>query len=411
MHKINMDGFIFEKAIGDLLITSDNIHLIPSKKGTIVDYVIIDDSQKTTAIEVKLKVDNTLILGLVIDYISKIYKKIDEFVLVTYHSPKETLKIKFYIETKKFPITCKWLSYLEFIEYYKISKYKTIESSQTISNLQLAALTKNIQSYDISKTLIDAPPITVKKKSPQHSGKTGVKYHDNMMSQEILSLRRQLSLKQLVKLNNKHQQGQKLSALLKVGKHQKDCVIVLSDIMNFSQIVSVSNPEIIQEQMNKYYRDARDLVWKYGGTLDKFIGDAVLAIFGYPFKSAKSPENALQFSMELVALGKQILPTLQYRYEITTGTRVGITTGSVYVLNIGDGFYELSFISDDINLAARLESNCERDCVLIENKLILEAKQQKKSIINKIPLTKRPLSNLQGQPATVIAWQTDKLTK
>jgi len=77
----------------------------------------------------------------------------------------------------------------------------------------------------------------------------------------------------------------------------------------------------------------------------------------------------MMFSQELISLGKELFEDLlKYINEsITTGTRVGISTGDIWPLNIGDDQLELSFVGDTINMAARLEKNSEVNAILIDN--------------------------------------------
>src|SRR4030042_5227059 len=110
--------------------------------------------------------------------------------------------------------------------------------------------------------------------------------------------------------------------------------------------------------MGKYYRSARNLVWQYGGMLDKFIGDAVLGVFGYPQGPNNSASNAIRFSLDLIKIGANILGEWKrlINAKISSGTRVGISTGDVWPINIGGGHgINRTIFGVTVSLYARLQ--------------------------------------------------------
>jgi class 3 adenylate cyclase len=122
--------------------------------------------------------------------------------------------------------------------------------------------------------------------------------------------------------------------------------------------------------MNAYYRRARQIVWSNGGVLDKFIGDAVLAIWGYPESSPEDAANAVRGATQLIGLGRALVSEFLSRHNeaIESGTRVGLASDAVLVLNIGADQVEVSFVGNGINLAARLEKASVMDGILIDNR-------------------------------------------
>jgi len=75
--------------------------------------------------------------------------------------------------------------------------------------------------------------------------------------------------------------------------------------------------------------------------LDKFIGDAVLAVFGYPLPSQEAPCQAIRFAHALTAIGRSVMNDWQAELNavIETGTRIGIATGDIWPINIGGASY------------------------------------------------------------------------
>jgi class 3 adenylate cyclase len=180
-------------------------------------------------------------------------------------------------------------------------------------------------------------------------------------------------------------------------------------LKNFSSLVSASRPEDLNEMMAKYYKRSRDAVFKHGGMLDKFIGDAVLAVFGYPEPSALAPANAIKFARELIAIGGSLLDEWQAELNavIESGTRVGITTGDIWPLNIGQQHVEITLLGDTINLAARLEKNCIVNGILLDNRTRTKAATADSSFVASLKLEESQISadDAKGQAFATRVWQ------
>jgi class 3 adenylate cyclase len=201
-------------------------------------------------------------------------------------------------------------------------------------------------------------------------------------------------------------------AFLRIGERMS-VVVALSDLKNFSLFAKAVKPEDLNDAMSKYYRVARELVWEHGGVLDKFIGDAVLAIFGYPKSKENAQISAARFAADLVEIGKPILEGVGdlINEAIETGTRVGISTGDISVLNIGLGSIELSFVGDVINLAARLEHECEVNGCLIDNLTKVAISGNDPTFFKRLSLEGRKLERekVKGQLTTIQTWQIPSL--
>lgn len=163
--------------------------------------------------------------------------------------------------------------------------------------------------------------------------------------------------------------GGTLGERLKFGKTVPGVVVLLSDIVNFSTFVKHAPPDLLNETMSSYYRAAKRIVWKHNGTLDKFIGDAVLAIFGYPEPSEDAARDAVRAAEDLVSEGNAIIADLMVNMNdvIDSGTRVGIAKGDIRVMNLSmDDGVEPTFVGDVINRAARCEKNARVNHALID---------------------------------------------
>jgi adenylate cyclase len=173
--------------------------------------------------------------------------------------------------------------------------------------------------------------------------------------------------------------------------------------------VKATPPDNLSEIMARYYQRARSLVWRHGGVLDKFIGDAVLAIFNYPSKAPDTGRQAIAFATALVRLG---LETTEQIKEVTnevveTGTRIGITDGPIWPLNIGKDQIEVSFVGDVINLSARLEKECDVNGILISNTMRTMISRQNPGFVRGLNLQSRIIEQgrAKGQASDIRAWQ------
>ncbi|GAB7079518.1 adenylate/guanylate cyclase domain-containing protein [Megalodesulfovibrio paquesii] len=203
--------------------------------------------------------------------------------------------------------------------------------------------------------------------------------------------------------------GKSQEEFFRFGQSLDKAVIVFTDIKNFSHLVKLADMELLNEHLYRYYKRAKELLREHGGVLDKFIGDSVLAVFNYPQPEEEAFERAIRFGVEMVALGDVIFGGLAERMNqvIRTGTRVGIDTGRIWVLNIGEDELELSFVGDAINLASRLEKQCEVDGVLFSQIVAWELSQRNETFFTSLQARSRTLEReeVKGQQVPVKGWQ------
>ncbi len=139
------------------------------------------------------------------------------------------------------------------------------------------------------------------------------------------------------------------------GKDQKISVL-FSDVRSFTTIAEALGARETVSMLNEYFAVMVDVIFGNGGILDKYIGDAIMALFGAPFNGPKDANNAVtvanQMMVALAALNKR--RALAGKAAIDIG--VGISTGNVIVGNIGSPKrMEYTVIGDSVNLASRLE--------------------------------------------------------
>ncbi|WP_437572579.1 adenylate/guanylate cyclase domain-containing protein [Sorangium sp. So ce542] len=142
---------------------------------------------------------------------------------------------------------------------------------------------------------------------------------------------------------------------LKLGGTRRHVSVMFTDIRNFTPLTESVEPEVVVSFLNEYFTEMVDIVFRYGGTLDKYIGDGLMAVFGAPLSVEDAPRRAVIAAIEMVqALERMNQRKLLGCGEIKMG--VGIATGTVISGNIGSlQRMEYTCIGDTVNTASRLE--------------------------------------------------------
>lgn len=134
--------------------------------------------------------------------------------------------------------------------------------------------------------------------------------------------------------------------------------ILFFDIRNFTTISENLEPHLVAELLNYIFTDIMDLILSHHGSVNKLIGDAILATFGAPISSEKDPENAVRCALairETIKSFNTVKPHYMNEEDIKTG--IGITTGQVFAGNIGSfRRIEYTVIGDKVNTASRLQN-------------------------------------------------------
>jgi len=151
---------------------------------------------------------------------------------------------------------------------------------------------------------------------------------------------------------------------LRLGGHRQEATILFADIRGFTTISEMLDPEQLVDMLNEYLSMAASSILMYEGTLDKFMGDAVMGIFNAPLKQ---DDHALRAVRAAMAMQRAIAD-----HHRETGRRqylsfgVGIHTGEVVVGNVGmSARMDYTAIGDTVNLAKRIQENTPGDKVLV----------------------------------------------
>lgn len=147
---------------------------------------------------------------------------------------------------------------------------------------------------------------------------------------------------------------------------KKVVTVMFADIRGFTAMSEGMDPRDISRLLNEYFNRMTAIIFKNGGTIDKFIGDAIMVLFGAPLDLEDSPMAAVRTALEMT----RELSRMNLRWgdndDQTLEIGIGINHGEAFIGNLGtDRHKEYSALGDTVNTAARLESHAKKGQILI----------------------------------------------
>lgn len=138
-----------------------------------------------------------------------------------------------------------------------------------------------------------------------------------------------------------------------------------------------SEPEKLVEELNEYFTEMVDVIFQYGGTLLKFTGDGLIAVYGAPLEHSTPALNAVLTALEMQRRLDKLNTQRMATGKQTLLMRIGINTGEAVLGNIGsEKRWEYTAVGDTVNVAQRTEGQCEPGCVAITQETYQEVKEQ-----------------------------------
>ncbi len=135
------------------------------------------------------------------------------------------------------------------------------------------------------------------------------------------------------------------------GEERKLATVMFADVVGFTSMSEDNDPELLARLVDTAFRRLSDIVVSHGGTVDKYIGDSVMAVFGVPLSHDDDAERAVA-----AALAIQVA-------DMELGFSIGVNTGEVMVMAMGGG--SVTVMGDVVNVAARLQKEASRGQVLV----------------------------------------------
>ena len=153
---------------------------------------------------------------------------------------------------------------------------------------------------------------------------------------------------------------------IELGGQNKDIAVLFVDIRGFTTMSEALEPETVVEILNEYLSLTTKSIFDNMGTLDKFVGDATMAVFNSPFDLPDYEFKAVCAAMDIVKGGEELEKVLFEKYGRSVGFGVGVNCGPAVIGNVGCEFrMDFTAIGDTVNTAARLEANAKKGQVLI----------------------------------------------
>lgn len=154
----------------------------------------------------------------------------------------------------------------------------------------------------------------------------------------------------------------------------KELTILISDLRGFTALSEQYPAKTLIDILNHYFSRMCEIIYRYGGTVDKFMGDSILALFGLPSPKSDDLERAIACAVEMqrTMLEVNAANTQQGYPRLFMG--IGINTGQVVAGNLGSELHsEYTVIGDEVNLAARIEAFSLRGQILLSEKSYAQA--------------------------------------
>ena len=145
---------------------------------------------------------------------------------------------------------------------------------------------------------------------------------------------------------------------------RRQATIVFSDLSGYTSMNEHLDPEEVEAVMSRIKREAVRIVESHEGTVNQFVGDEVLALFGIPAAHEDDPVRAVKAAREIHDLVRQISPEVEKQIDTKLRMHTGISTGLIvtHIRDIRDGSYGIT--GDTVNIGARLAAHAEADQIL-----------------------------------------------
>jgi adenylate cyclase len=180
---------------------------------------------------------------------------------------------------------------------------------------------------------------------------------------------------------------------------KKEITIMFSDIKSFTTYSSTMTPEEISATLNEYFEAMTDIVFRYGGTVDKFIGDGLMVFYGAPEPQPDHALRCVEAAIEMQLKCRELKAKWEPVGRLPLRIRIGINTGEVVVGDLGSARrMEYTVLGSDVNLAQRLESNAPVEGIMISESTYRHVK-------DKVPIRTLEPIRVKGLEAPIVVYE------
>ena len=192
---------------------------------------------------------------------------------------------------------------------------------------------------------------------------------------------------------------------IKLGGEKRDVAVMFVDIRGFTPMSENLQPEQVVQILNEYLTLTTESIFKHNGMLDKFIGDATMAVFNAPFDLEDYLYEAVATAWDIKSGSEKLEKKLMEQFGRTVSFGIGVNCGDAVVGNIGCDFrMDYTAIGDTVNTAARLESRAKPGQILISEKLY-------KALEDRIEAEEVGEMELKGKSNKIMVYSVTAITK
>jgi class 3 adenylate cyclase/predicted ATPase len=183
-------------------------------------------------------------------------------------------------------------------------------------------------------------------------------------------------------------------------EERRQVTVLFADLSGYTAITEQMDPERVKGLVDRTLRRLAQEVERFGGTIDKYIGDNVMALFGAPVAHENDAERAVRAGLAMQAAMGEINEELAETHGATFALRVGVNTGEVVAGTVGESY---TVVGDAVNVAARLEAQAEPGSVIVGERT-MRASAHAIGYRELLPLT------VKGKSEPVAAWEATGVT-
>jgi class 3 adenylate cyclase/tetratricopeptide (TPR) repeat protein len=180
-------------------------------------------------------------------------------------------------------------------------------------------------------------------------------------------------------------------------EERKVVTLLFADVTGSTALGERLDPERLRSLLTAYFSAMSALIESWGGTVEKFIGDAIMAVFGVPIVREDDPERALRAGLAMLSRLRELNRDFEQRHGVTLEIRIGVNTGEV-IAPVGGPLEQLIVSGDAVNVAARLEQAAEPGTILAGERTYLAAR-------NAFRFEPPVALELKGKAEAVSAWR------